>query len=367
DVIALASTGSGKTLAFASGLIKNIEKNKGIQGLVLVPTRELAEQVTKELKFFSKFKNLNVISIYGGGSINNQIRDIKTAEIIVATPGRLLDHINRQTIDLRNINTLILDEADRMFDMGFRDDVRKILDKCPKKRQTMLFSATFSREIELLSKNYMNHPVEISAEPHVDPLKLTQEYYDLGKGHKLSLLKHLLENETSKLVMIFCNTRKNVDFVSKNLNKLGIESLPIHGGFSQTKRNKVIEKFHSNSVHVLVATDVAARGLHIEGVSHVYNFDIPPTKNEYIHRIGRTARAGKEGKVINLLSARDYDNFRNINDGDFNIVRKEVPVTKKVEIKWMPDRFKGKNKFIRDNNFRKRKNFNKNIKQIRSK
>src|SRR3989344_2697522 len=338
DVIALASTGSGKTLVFAAALIKNVSRDRGIQGLILVPTRELAEQVTKELRFFSKFKDLNVIPIYGGGSINNQIRDVKKAEIVVATPGRLLDHINRQTIELRNLNTLILDEADRMFDMGFRDDVRKILNQCPKKRQTMLFSATFSHEIELLSKGFMNHPIEISAEQYVDPSKLTQEYYDVGNEYKFSLLKHLLEHETAKLIMIFCNTRRNVDFVAKNLNKLGIEALPIHGGFSQDKRNKVIAEFHSNSVHVLVATDVAARGLHIEGVSHIYNYDSPPTKNEYIHRIGRTARAGKEGKVINILSMRDYDNFRNINDGEFNIIKKEMPNIEKVMIRWVPER-----------------------------
>ncbi len=338
DVIALASTGSGKTLAFAAGLVKNVENNRGIQGLILVPTRELAEQVTKELRFFSKFKELNVIAVYGGGSINNQIRDMKNAEIVVATPGRLLDHINRQTIDLRHLNTLVLDEADRMFDMGFRDDVRKILNQCPRKRQTMLFSATFSHEIELLSKGFMDHPVEISAESQVDPSKLTQEYYDVGNEYKFSLLKHLIEHETAKLIMIFCNTRRNVDFVAKNLNKVGIEALPIHGGFSQDKRNKVIAEFHSNSVHVLVATDVAARGLHIEGVSHIYNYDAPPTKNEYIHRIGRTARAGKEGKVINILSMRDYDNFRNINDGEFNIIKKEMPEVEKVMIKWVPER-----------------------------
>ena len=338
DIIAGASTGSGKTLAFASGLIKNTKKDYGIQGLVLTPTRELAEQITRELSDFSKHKDLDVISVYGGVAINPQIKRLTVADIVVGTPGRILDHIERNSIDLTKINTLVLDEADRMFDMGFREDVEKIIFRCPEERQTMLFSATISQDIVRLAQKHMDNPLEISAEPHVDPSKLNQIYYDIEDGLKYSLLKHLLENEKSELVMIFCNTRRNVDFVANNLDLSGIEAIPIHGGYTQDKRNRVIEKFHSKKVHILVATDVAARGLDIKEVTHIYNYDIPLSKDEYTHRIGRTARAGKEGKVINILTSRGYNDFHNLITGEFNIVRKDTPYLKRAELKWMPER-----------------------------
>lgn len=342
DVIAGASTGSGKTLAFAAGLIKNVEKRCGIQGLVLTPTRELAEQIANELSKFSRHKGLDVISVYGGVSIHNQIKNLKTTDIVVGTPGRILDHITRNSINLTKVNTLVLDEADRMLDMGFREDVEKIISKCPKKRQTLFFSATISEEIVYLAQKYMRNPIEISAEPHVDPKKLKQVYYDVHDHLKYSLLNHLLKNEKAKLIMIFCNSRKNVDFITKNLQSVGLDALPLHGGYSQDKRRKILENFHSKDIHILVATDVAARGLDIKGVSHVYNYDIPPTQKEYIHRIGRTARAGKEGKVINVVASRDYENFNVIINGEFNIVQEKTPFVKKIEIKWMPERRQGR-------------------------
>jgi ATP-dependent RNA helicase DeaD len=336
DVVAAASTGSGKTLAFAAGLINNIEKGKGIQGLVLTPTRELAEQVASEVEKFAAHKKLEVVSVYGGVSFNNQVSKIRTGEIVVATPGRMLDHIKQKTINLEKINTLVLDEADRMFDMGFREDVTEIIIKCPKKRQTLLFSATISDEVLFLAENYLKDPVEISAEEYVDPSKLKQIYYDVPDELKFSLLRNLIEREKSALVMIFCNTRRGVDFVARNLKGSGVDALPIHGGLSQEKRNKVLGDFHSNKVLVLVATDVAARGLDIKGVSHVYNYDIPPNSKEYVHRIGRTARAGEEGKVINIVANRDYENFRGVMAEDFNIERVELPYINKVRM--TPDR-----------------------------
>ena len=338
DIIAGAATGSGKTLAFAAGLINNIKKDYGLQGLILTPTRELAEQITRELTDFSKHKHLEILAVYGGVSIINQIKRLESAEIVVGTPGRILDHIERNSINLSKINTLVLDEADRMLDMGFIEDVEKIISKCPQKRQTMLFSATISPDIALLAKKYLNNPIEISAKAHVDPSKLEQIYYDIGDSLKFSLLKHLLENEKADLVMIFCNTRRNVDFIANNLQASGIEVVPIHGGFTQDKRNRMLANFHSRKVHVLVATDVAARGLDISGVSHVYNYDLPPTKDEYIHRIGRTARAGKNGKVINVLASRDYENFSNIISEEFNIKKQETPYIQKVRLKWIPER-----------------------------
>ena len=341
DVIAGAATGSGKTLAFATGLVKNVEKDKGIQGLVLTPTRELAEQITKELIDFAKYKNLNVISVYGGVSIYNQVKMLPNAEIVVATPGRVLDHLEKKSIDFSKVNTLVLDEADRMFEMGFVEDVEKIISEVPKKRQTLLYSATISQDVVRLAKRHLNDPVEISAIAYVDPKRLAQIYYDVEDQLKFSLLKHLLENERSGLVMIFCNTRKNVDFVSKNLGFMGMDVVPIHGGFTQDKRNRFLEMFNSekNKVKILVATDVAARGLDIKGVTHVYNYDIPLSESEYTHRIGRTARAGKDGKVINILTSRHYENFQPIIESkNYNIVQEEPPYVERVRIRWMPER-----------------------------
>src|SRR3989344_50210 len=228
DVIAGASTGSGKTLAFGTRLLQNSKKDFGIQALILTPTRELAEQIAGALRNFSKYERKRIIAVYGGMSMMPQIEGLERAEIVVATPGRILDHLERGTINLRHVKMLVLDEADRMLDMGFIEDVGKIISQCPNERQTLLYSATISNDIARLAKRWLKNPVEISAEPNVDPEKLKQVYYDTPDGLKFSLLKHLLENEQSKLVMVFCNTRRNVDFVADNLNSMGIEALPIH-------------------------------------------------------------------------------------------------------------------------------------------
>ncbi len=312
DVIADSATGTGKTLVFGSGIIHNTEKGRGIQSLVLTPTRELAEQISCALKSFSKYKQFNISAIYGGISINPQFDELERAEIVIGTPGRILDHINRGTIDLGSVKILVLDEADRMLDMGFINDVEKIIHQCPTERQTLLFSATISEDIAHLSRKYMDNPVKVSVQSQVDPKKLTQIYYDVPDNQKFSLFVHLLKNEKSGLVMVFCNTQRNTDFVANNLRLNDIDALAIHGGFSQAKRKRTMEKFNANNFQVLVCTDVAARGLDIKGVSHIYNYDIPKEAKQYIHRIGRTARAGKEGKAINLLASRDYENYSNV-------------------------------------------------------
>ncbi len=207
DVIAGSATGSGKTLAFGTGIIQSSEKGKGIQSLVLVPTRELAEQVTKALSKFSKYRPLGIIAVYGGVGINPQIQGLKTAEIVVGTPGRILDHIARNTIRLGRVKILVLDEADRMFDMGFKDDVERIIRKCPQERQTLLFSATITKDVVRLSQSHMKRPLQVSVTSFVDPKKLHQTYYDVGEDMKFSLLVHLLKHEDSDLVMVFCNTK----------------------------------------------------------------------------------------------------------------------------------------------------------------
>lgn len=347
DVIAESATGSGKTLAFASGIIQNSERGKGVQALILTPTRELAEQVSKAFQDFSRYAPLEIVSIYGGLSIPPQIRALRTADVVVGTPGRILDHLERRTINLKKIETLVLDEADRMLDMGFLDDVERIIRECPSRRQTLLFSATISSDVARLAHKYMKDPVEVSGEPCVDPKKLTQFYYDVPDTLKFSLLVHLLKNEESGLVMVFCNTRRNVDFVANNLKFSGIDALPTHGGFSQEKRNNAMKQFHAEKVYVLVCTDVAARGLDIKNVSHVYNYDIPKDSKDYVHRIGRTARAGKEGKVINILTGRDYENFRRVlRENALDLISEEkLPEgMERTPIQWKdkPEEFSGR-------------------------
>lgn len=327
DIIGGSATGSGKTLAFASAIIQNINPDGKVKSLILTPTRELAEQVADSIREFSMKKKLNVNAIYGGVDIKPQIRLLSHTDIVVGTPGRILDHLNRRTLDLSRVKFLVLDEVDRMFDMGFHKDVEKIISQCPKNRQTMLFSATISSNIDHLAKKYTKNPAEVSVNSHVDPSKLEQVYYNVEPYMKFSLLVNLLKQEHSDLVMVFCNTRNNVDFVANNLIRNGISAKAIHGGMEQNKRLRVLSEFHGKGVTVLVCTDVAARGLDIKDVSHVYNYDLPKSSDDYIHRIGRTARAGEDGIAISLLCNKDYDNFNKILE-DEHIKIKEVKIHK---------------------------------------
>ena len=333
DVIGGAATGSGKTLAFGAGIVQNCDSRAGIQALVMVPTRELAEQVAKSLERFSKYKRLEISAIYGGVSINPQFTELRRADVVVGTPGRILDHLERGSLDLSGVRVLVLDETDRMLDMGFIEDVEEIIKHCSKNRQTMLFSATLPPKIAHLAKKYMNDPTEINAESQVDPTKLKQAYYDVPDSLKFSLLVHLLKKEHAGLIMVFCNTQRNTDFVVQNLKNLGIDAAAIHGGLSQDKRNKTMDLFHSKDLNVLVCTDVAARGLDIKGVSHVYNYDVPNELNNYVHRIGRTARAGADGIAITILASRDYDQFgRLLKTLGVNVEKIELPDVNRVNI-----------------------------------
>jgi len=332
DIIAGSATGSGKTLVFGAGIIKNCEKGKGMQALILVPTRELAEQVSRMLRKFAKYNPLNIIAIYGGVSINPQMDYLRNADVVVGTPGRILDHLSRNTLVLSRLKILVLDEADRMFDMGFIRDVEKIINNCPKNRQTLLFSATISREVSMIARKYMKSPIEISAENYVDPTKLAQAYYDVPDNLKFSLLVHLVKKEKAGLSMVFCNTQRSTDFVARNLKNNGVKALAMHGGYSQAKRNQIMKQFHSMTFQVLVCTDVAARGLDIKGVTYIYNYETPEESKQYVHRIGRTARAGKEGKAISLISSRDHDAFgRILRELRLDIVKEQMPEVEKVD------------------------------------
>jgi len=342
DVIGESATGSGKTLAFGCGILEHVVPGQGLQALILTPTRELAEQVRGAIGKLSSQKHLKIISVYGGVSINPQIFELTRADVVVATPGRLLDHLERRTVNLSKIKLLVVDEADRMFDMGFIDDVEQIIRVCPAKRQTLFFSATISSRVKELANKHMHNPIMATATKMVDPEKLKQVYYDVQKNLKLSLLIYLLQHERLGLVMVFCNTRSTTDFVVRNLRKNNVDAIAIHGGLSQNKRTRTMELFNRAKVEVLVCTEVAARGLHIENVSHIYNYDIPKDANDYIHRIGRTARAGESGKVINLLCDYDHDNFSRILNEyrTFKIEKIMTPQLPRVMI-------------VRDDNFRR--------------
>ncbi len=333
DVIAQAATGSGKTLAFASGIIQKTVRGKGIQALVVTPTRELAHQVADMITSLSRYKPLRIISVYGGVSISPQFRELPKADVVIGTPGRLIDHIERGTINLRRIKILVLDECDRLLDMGFLPDVEKIITKLPKNRQTLLFSATISYDVTQIAQKYMNNPIEVGATSYVDPRKLHQYYYGpVSNSLKFSLLVHLLnQNNGNGMSMIFCNTRRNADSIGKNLQLSGIRANVLHGGYSQHERSKRLNGFHSRTVKILVATDVAARGLDIHGVSYIYNYDLPNNLKQYIHRIGRTARAGKTGKAITLVAQRDGENFFHLfRDNRTNIKKASVPYVKRI-------------------------------------
>ncbi|MCK5397764.1 MAG: DEAD/DEAH box helicase [Thermoplasmata archaeon] len=326
DVIGESETGSGKTLAFGCGIVDKCSRDEGIQALILTPTRELAEQVKDSLKELTHKPRLNIIAVFGGVSIYNQIKNLKRANVVVATPGRLLDHIDRGTIDLRSVKILVMDEADRMFDMGFIDDVKKIIKRCPGDRQTMFFSATISKEVKNLANRHMETPETVLAGNIVDPAKLKQVTVRVAKTKKFSLLTHILKHEEKPLAMVFCNTRHLSDFVDKNLRFNGVKAAAIHGGLTQNARLKAIDRFNAHEVNVLVCTDVAARGLHIKNVSHVINYDLPQDPNDYVHRIGRTARAGESGQVINILTNFDKNLMKKIQweNKTFNIGNMEI-------------------------------------------
>ena len=347
DIIGSSATGSGKTLAFASSIIENLKPNGNVQALILIPTRELAEQVSDSIKHFSRNKRLNVFAVYGGVDMQKQIRIIRNTDILVGTPGRILDHLQRRTLKLNEVKFLVLDEVDRMLDMGFHHDVEAIVKQCPKERQTMLFSATISADIDYLAKKYTQNPTEVSAKSFVEDSKLKQIYYDVSSNQKFSLLVHLLKEEDSELAMIFCSTRRNADTIADSLYRFGIKAKAIHGGLVQNKRLSILREFHNKEFNILVCTDIAARGLDIKFVTHVYNYDLPKDSNDYVHRIGRTARAGENGKVINILSNRDYENFGNIQrNKSLNIVQEDLPQIEQVKVDYVnhyDNEFRGRN------------------------
>lgn len=326
DCVAQSSTGSGKTAAFGLPILEKIKQDGGLQMVVLTPTRELCVQVSDSLRDFSRYLNLRVVSVFGGVAISPQMEGLKKAHIMVGTPGRVLDHLRQRTMDLRKVKWLVIDEADKLLEMGFIEDVEMIISQIPKERQTLLFSATIPSEIRELVGRYLTNPVHIAIDNYISGNLLRQIFYNVPQHDKFSLLVYLLKNKTKGLAMVFCGTRDQVDIVTKNLMSQGVEAMAIHGGLSQNKRLQALDSLRNKNIDVLVATDVAARGLDIKNVTHIYNYDVPKTSNEYIHRVGRTARAGADGDAVTLLSERDYENFNNVlSDRMLEIKEAELP------------------------------------------
>lgn len=346
DVMGKAESGSGKTLAFAIPIAEKIKYPKNIQVLVITPTRELAEQVCTEINKVGKYVHSRALAVYGGKSIEYQARNFNKVNVIVATPGRLMDHIRRNNIDLRHVHMLILDEADRMLDMGFIDDIKYILRFVPEQRQTLLFSATLSDEIRRIANNYMNNPILIELNKEKPSVKtIRQSACIVSENEKQRCLELLIEKERPSLALIFCATKIKSDRLHRNLSRyynIGV----IHGDLSQQQRERVLEDFKNKRISYLIATDVAARGIDIKDVSHVINYDMPNDIETYIHRVGRTGRAGASGESITFVTPEEVadllriEHFVNVrigkvkfangsfmetNPDDFSVTRAIIP------------------------------------------
>ena len=334
DLIGQAQTGTGKTAAFGCGIINNISKKDGLSAIILAPTRELAIQVNDELKRLAKYDELGILPIYGGDPITNQIRALKrNINIVVGTPGRVLDHIKRGTIKLDKIKFLVLDEADEMLNMGFIDDLEDIIKKLPSERQTLLFSATMPDQIKRLAKRYMKDDAKHIAikKTSMTVAKISQSFYEVSHKTRFEALCRVLDFDTPSSAIIFCRTKKGVDELVEGMQSRGYIVEGMHGDMSQAHRLRTLKKFKEGSLNFLVATDVAARGIDVEGITHVINYDLPQDVESYVHRIGRTGRANREGTAYSLVSPKEYSmlkQIKSVTKGD--ITRRAIPTVNDI-------------------------------------
>lgn len=320
DLLASAQTGTGKTAGFTLPMLQRLMKSSKSQkrgfprALILAPTRELAAQLGENIRAYGKYLPLKSTVIFGGVNIHAQIKSIRSGvDIVVATPGRLLDHVSQKTINLSQIEILVLDEADRMLDMGFIHDIRKILTSLPKERQSLLFSATFSPEIKSLASHLLRSPKNLETTRHNTPAELvSQTCYSVDNKRKRALLSFLISSRNWKQVLVFTRTKHGANKLAEQLTTDGIPSAAIHGNKSQAARTKTLANFKQNTIRVLVATDIAARGLDIDHLPHVVNFELPHVPEDYVHRIGRTGRAGKEGEAISLVCVDEHKLLQDI-------------------------------------------------------
>ena len=352
DILAQAQTGTGKTASFGIPMVEKIQdkQSKAPQGLVLVPTRELARQVTEELKKLAKYKKfIRVVAIYGGADMGKQLSQLKSgASIVVGTPGRIMDHMKRRSLQLDRLDFLVLDEADEMFDMGFRDDMKTIIEKTNPNRQTLFFSATFDNNIKGFSKLYQDKPQKVIIEKkELTAEKIHQYYLELNRNMKTEILNRLLLMHRASKSIIFCNTKRMVDSLEVEMAQKGYQVASLHGDMRQSSRDQVMKKFRDGSIDLLIATDVAARGLDISDIDLVFNYDLPQQSEYYVHRIGRTARAGKKGISFTFVTNKDYDKFREIEDyANIKMDRMGLPTKKDVEKESMESLYERVNKSI---------------------
>jgi len=330
DLIALAQTGTGKTAAFSLPILQRCDhKDSSTQAMILSPTRELCLQICNDINAFSKFMpGLSVLAVYGGSSISDQIRALRSgAQIVVGTPGRTVDLINRRKLDLSNINYLVLDEADEMLSMGFQDSLNAILEVTSENRQTVLFSATMPREIKRISKKYMNEPLEISVvTDNKSTTNVSHEYYVTYEKNRYEVLKRLADFNPNIYSIVFCRTRLETQKIADKLIQDGYSAESIHGDLSQAQRDLVMKKFRKKKVQMLVATDVAARGIDVEDLTHVVNYNLPDSLEAYVHRSGRTGRADKNGICITIINARENGRIRQV----------EKKIGRKFDLKTVP-------------------------------
>ena len=316
DIIGQARTGTGKTAAFAIPVIEKIDPaNKSLQALIMCPTRELAIQVTEEFrKLYKYYFNISATAVYGGQEIGRQLAALaKKPQIIVGTPGRLMDHMRRRTIRIDTVKMVVLDEADEMLNMGFRDDMEYILGQIPKPRQTVMFSATMNRDIMRLMSRYQNNPVVIDATGgKAERPKIEQHYFDMQEMDKPEALTSLIDHHEIKTALVFSNTKARVERIVKRLRTAGYPADALHGGLDQRRRERAMNSFKNGNVGILVATDVAGRGIDVCDIEAVFNYDLPMDDEDYIHRIGRTARAGKSGKAFTFVVGQQLNNLMRI-------------------------------------------------------
>jgi ATP-dependent RNA helicase DeaD len=331
DLIGQAQTGTGKTCAFAIPIVERIDPlSKNVQALVLCPTRELAVQVAEEFRKLLKHKRfISVVAIYGGDPIQKQLRALqKRPQIIVGTPGRVIDHLGRKTLRLNAVQSVVLDEADEMLNMGFVDDIEKILAFTPKERQTIFFSATLPKAILDLKDRYQNNPVHIQvARQKRTTALIDASYYEIHRRKKMEMLVYLLEQHQFQLGLIFCNTKIQVEELVDRLQVKGYAAEGLHGGMPQRKRDQVMQRFRKGTVHFLIATDVAARGIDVSNIEAVFNYDLPLDQEFYIHRVGRTGRAGKSGMAITFVEKSQLPRLRNfLRCPEISLRRENLPL-----------------------------------------
>ena len=333
DIMAAAQTGTGKTAGFTLPMLQLLsalpqQKQPQVRALLLVPTRELAAQVHASIRAYGKFLTLRSTAVFGGVNINPQIKALRAGvDILVATPGRLLDLVQQRAVRLDSVNILVLDEADRMLDMGFIHDLKRIMSLLPRQRQTLMFSATFSTEIRALARNITNNPQEIDVAPRNATLDtISQMIFPVAKDGKASLLSHLIRTRNWYQALVFSRTKHGADKLVKRLERDNIQAAAIHSNKSQSQRTRTLDNFKKNRIQILVATDIAARGLDIHQLSHVINFDLPHVPEDYIHRIGRTGRAGASGQAISLVSPDENKHLQSIEKLiKRRIVREAIP------------------------------------------